>query len=165
MTSSGHAKEESHNFQYFGNKLFGQIVGIQEDTKQVVNITCCISTNLRSLQHTAIVAACCESWTCNWDWRNKRFSLACGYLEGTERNGKIKVEVSPALRHEDMWRCSSILTSTLDGSEWSASHLNRTSHRERTQGLGGPRAGLDAIEGKTFCLCMVSNAGRRPSSS
>jgi len=72
---------------------------------------------------------------------------------------KVKVKVKAPLcftehqRHKGVlgeWKYSSThsLTSALDGGEWSASRSGRFTPRERarlTQGIGGPRAVLDAV--------------------
>jgi hypothetical protein len=80
---------------------------------------------------------------------------------------------SPATRHsgasgERMYSSYSLLTSALDGGEWSASRSSRSLPRGKdppgthcTGGWVGPRAGLDTeVRGKVLCLCRGSNLDR-----
>jgi hypothetical protein len=79
---------------------------------------------------------------------------------------------SPATRHGGAWGESryssySVLTSALDGGEWSASRLGRALLRERipcihcARGWVGLRAGLDTeVTVKILCPCRGSNPNR-----
>jgi hypothetical protein len=65
------------------------------------------------------------------------------------------------------WRyCSTILTSTLGGGEWSASRPGRFALGEIapcTHWVGGwvdPRVGLDTVEKRKILRCRESNPGR-----
>jgi len=60
-----------------------------------------------------------------------------------------------------------LLTLALDGGEWSASHTDRYTPRERAlgthwlRGWMGPTAGLNAVrKRKSPCPCRESNPGR-----
>jgi hypothetical protein len=91
-------------------------------------------------------------------------------LNTVQVQGKVSLcLISRELLREDIWAsgviCPLILTSTLDGGEWSASRPYRFTPRERacsTHSIGGwvgPTASLDAVEKRKILHCRESDPG------